>query len=333
MATKGADGGDRYPWHDAQWTVLMREPGRLAHALLLRGQSGLGKNAFAKRLACALLCTQPRPDAESCGVCKSCTLYAAGTHPDLALIEPPEEGKAIVVDQVRALVHFATTRPHTADRKVVIISPAEAMNLNAANSLLKVLEEPPLGNVLILVSSEPAKLPPTVKSRCQRVDFNAPPRERGLAWLTTQTAELPDTAVALALAGGAPLRALALAESDFLRNRAELFADILALTSKQADPVSCAARWQRIGAALCLGWFQGLVADLVKLAMLGREFVTLANADLASDLHVITERLNLQRLYRFADTLAEARSLLATPVDDLLLLEGILIGWTRVTQE
>ncbi|MFQ6023294.1 MAG: DNA polymerase III subunit delta' [Acidiferrobacterales bacterium] len=333
MALDKADSEGPYPWHCTQWAALTRDPMRLSHALLLRGQPGLGKYAFAKRLARALLCARSGQGLKACGLCKSCRLYAAGTHPDFAPIEPAEEGRAITVDQVRALVAFATTRPHTADRKVVIIRPADAMNLNAANSLLKVLEEPPLGNVLILISSEPAKLPATVRSRCQRVDFKPPSHQDAIAWLEAQSPDCPGVGLLLELAGGAPLRALELAEADFLRHRHELFADICALSGQEADPVSCAARWHRIGTVPCLGWLQGLIADLVKLAMASGESIGVTNADLASDLHTMSERLNLQRLYWFADTLAETRDLLTTPVDDLLLLEDILIGWTRLTRE
>jgi DNA polymerase III subunit delta' len=321
----------RFPWHQQPWVRLLRERARLAHALLLNGQSGLGKQQFAERLAQALLCAQPGDTAEACGTCRQCRLLAAGTHPDLARLEPLEEGKAITVDQVRALIEFATTRPHSAARKVTIISPAESMNINAANSLLKLLEEPPLGSVFILVSNRPALLPATVRSRCQRVDFRVPPRDAALTWLAAQGVAAGEAEILLDLAGGAPLQALA--ESDFLRERDRLLEDIEALVAGDGDPVISAARWHKLGAGRCFAWLAGAVTDLIKLVMTAGEGVRLVNADLALRLQALAQGLNLKRLYAFADALTEARGLVTSPVDNLLLLEDILIRWMSVRQK
>ncbi len=320
-----------FPWHQQPWTTLLRERSRVAHALLLNGQVGLGKRQFAERVAQALLCAEPGDTADACGTCRQCRLLAAGTHPDLARVEPLEEGKVITVDQVRALTAFVTTRPHSAERKVTIICPAESMNINAANSLLKLLEEPPLGSVLILVSDRPAMLPATVRSRCQRVDFRVPTREAALSWLAGQGVAGGEAQILLNLAGGAPLQALA--ESDLLRERERLLADIEALSAREGDPVMLAARWHKLGAARCLAWLAGAVTDLIKLAMVDGQSADLINADLALRLQALGQGLNLKQLYGFADALAEARGLLASPVDNLLLLEDILIRWMSVRQK
>jgi DNA polymerase-3 subunit delta' len=322
---------DRLPWHDALWQGVAHDRERLPHALLITGQPGLGEQAFAERLARALLCAES--NIEACGACRECQMLAAGTHPDLTHIEPLEEGKAIVVDQVRALINFATTRPHSAHHKVTIISPAERMNLNAANSLLKLLEEPPLGNIMMLTSDRPTALPATIRSRCQRLHLKTPARDDALAWLTTQGAPASSAELAIDLAGGAPLQALGLLASEFIDERSALFADMETLAARDSDPVACAGRWHTLGAGLCLVWLQGVVADLIKLALAGAEHGRLANADLASRLHTLTQGLNLKKLYGFADAVAEARALLASPVDSLLLLEDILIRWINIRQQ
>src|SRR5689334_184900 len=122
---------ERYPWHEQTWAQLARAPDQLPHALLLHGAEGLGKRAFAWRLAQYLLCIRPN-GAEACGACASCTRFAAGTHPDLLVIKPLGDAAIISVDQVRELRDFVVLKPHTSRRKLVLIEPAEVMNLNAA---------------------------------------------------------------------------------------------------------------------------------------------------------------------------------------------------------
>lgn len=155
---------DAYPWQDALWQQLAGRT-QHAHAYLLHGPAGIGKRALAERLMARLLCQQPA-GLDACGQCKSCYLLAAGTHPDNYILEPEEADKAIKVDQVRDLVSFVVQTAQLAGRKVVLVEPTESMNINAANALLKSLEEPSGQTVLLLISHQPSRLLPTVKSRC-----------------------------------------------------------------------------------------------------------------------------------------------------------------------
>jgi DNA polymerase-3 subunit delta' len=206
------------------------------------------------------------------------------------------------------------------------------MNTNAANSLLKILEEPPLGNIFILVSHRPAKLPATIRSRCSQIEFKPPPRDDGVEWLQTQKVSVEDAVVLLGLAGGAPLRALELDQTGVIDQREQLLIDLEALRGG-ADVVACAAHWQKIGAEFSLAWLQRLVADMVKIHMIPQPESILANHDLVCRLQGLGEGLDLKQLYGFADAVSEARDLLAGPVDNLLLLEDILILWVRVTRK
>ncbi len=320
---------ERYPWHDALWSVLARQFEQLPHALLLQGRPGLGKHDFAVQLAQALLCQQAR-DGVACGQCHSCRLFAAGTHPDLAAVGLVEDARSITVDQIRALGDFLSLRPHTAARKVVIISPAEAMNINAANSLLKLLEEPPLGSMLLLVTSHPARLPATIRSRCAHLLFRLPAPAVGQAWLQTRSLG-GDGATLLDLAGGAPLLAETLAREEFPQLRANLLQDLTALSQGREHPVVCAARWKGLGTGRILGWLHGFTADQIKLQM-GAPASALRNPELVSSGTQKKNKYKISELYGFIDAILEKYRQLNSPLDELLMLEDILIRWVRLSR-
>lgn len=321
---------ERYPWHDALRSTLTRQSDRLPHALLLHGRPGLGKHAFAVQLAQSLLCAQPR-EGVACGQCRGCQLFSSGTHPDLSIVERLEDAKVITIDQIRALGDFLSLRPHTATRKVVIISPAEAMNLNAANSLLKLLEEPPLGSILLLVTSHPARLPATIRSRCSHILFKSPAPEAGLAWLQSRTGGKGRPESLLYLAGGAPLLAEALAQEGFPETRAKLLQDMEALRLGRDEPVACAARWKSLGTGRCLGWLYGFVSDLIKVQM-GVPASMLVNPEIFSPQNQAKNIYKINDLYNFIDAIAEYYRLLGSPLDELLMLEDVLIRWSRLSR-
>src|SRR5690606_724229 len=145
---------------------------------------------------------------------------AAGSHPDLRMVQP-EERRNIVVDQIRETIEFLGKTAQQGGGKVIVIDPAEAMNVNAANALLKGLEEPAPGNLLLLVTQQGALLPATVRSRCQILQIPSPGRRVAATWLAERTAG-GQVDTLLDLADGAPLRALALADEDARRERTQL---------------------------------------------------------------------------------------------------------------
>jgi len=201
-----------HPWQQEQWQRLVRNrrADRLPHALLVAGPGGTGLRAFAEAWTQALLCSA-HVEAAPCGECRGCRLYGAGTHPDALPIEPSEAGKAISIDAIRALgERLALTGSEST--KVALIDPAEALTGAAANSVLKTLEEPPGGSHLVLVSRRVARLPATVRSRCQRVSFGLPDHDTGVQWLHAQGIDAADAW--LARAGGAPVLARDYARAD-----------------------------------------------------------------------------------------------------------------------
>lgn len=322
----------QYPWHDALWAATTADLGRLPHALLLQGAPGLGKQAFAQRLTASLLCAQPGANAMACGRCHGCHLLAAGNHPDFMLLVPAEDKRSIVIDQVRELGTFFALRPHTATRKVALLTPADGMNLSAANSLLKILEEPPLGSVLLLVANQPARLPATIRSRCQRVQFAVPEREQALDWLGQQAG--PNAALLLDLAGGAPLQALNLAKSDFPGERATLLRDLDQLLGRAGDPLACAQHWKGVGAATTLTWLMGFVSDLLRCSMLAEGSGRCLNPEAAAFLIKHKKVLYLNKLFIYLDVIYKYKNMLyGGSLDELLLLEDALIRWRQMGRE
>ncbi|MDR2365865.1 MAG: DNA polymerase III subunit delta' [Zoogloeaceae bacterium] len=230
--------------HTESWMRLQKWRARLPHALLLSGERGLGKLDFAFAFAASLLCEAPHAEeGAACGECLACRWFSQGNHPDFRLLQPAalriEEagedkskagkmdsaddkvdktdkeksargGQQIVIDQIRELDEFLCVGTHRQKTRVILIHPAERLNREAANALLKMLEEPPQDTLFLLVSSEPMRLAPTLRSRCQNLRLPLPKAAVGEAFLAS--AGLRDAATWLALAGGAPLLALRLAE-------------------------------------------------------------------------------------------------------------------------
>ena len=184
--------------------------GRMPHALLLHGADGLGKERFAATLAAALLCGRPAPDLMPCGACADCLLSRAGSHPDLHWLRRPEDRKSIGVDAVRDACEQLGMTSLRGGYRVAIVSPADLMTTSAQNAFLKTLEEPAPRTVLVLVTARPSRLAATLRSRCQRIEIPRPTEADGLAWLRSQLGLEPPRDL-LALAGGAPLRAVVLA--------------------------------------------------------------------------------------------------------------------------
>ncbi len=317
------------PWHDALWAQLRKgaAQGRFPHALLLGGPPGIGKQALAARLAAWLLCQRPG-EAGACGGCPACQWHAAGSHPDFRRLAPPEGKQQILVEQVRELSARLSLKAHGEGRKVAVIAPAEAMNPAAANSLLKTLEEPTDNTVLILVSDRPGRLMATIRSRCQ--PLRLPPPDPGQAgdWLAAQG--VADPRLALELAGGAPLRALALVESGELEQRSVWAGEFEALVRGRTSPVALAGRWQQAEGLAPLDWLASWAGDMIRLV--SGATGGLRNADLGERLAALAQGVGARRLFELLDLTQRARRLRETSVNPQLLLEEVLHEWSRAAR-
>jgi len=317
-----------YPWQQSQWQLLQeaRNQERLPHAILLTGPQGLGKGDFAETLAQSLLCEHPLATGP-CGECRYCQLYQAGSHPDLTRIEPLEGKKAIAVDQVRGLAHFMSLTSQYEQYRAVIIRPAEAMNINASNSLLKTLEEPSAKTVLILVSHQPAQLPATIRSRCQEISFGAAQPEEAKAWLSERLGpDRADLDLLLALADQAPLRAEQLSQDSLLDARMELFNAFEQLGGMQVSPVAMAKTAVNDGAEWCLQCLYSWSVDMVRLKSSAQP-PSLFNPDLQGRLLKLGDLVDARQLLKLQDEIAQAKGDLAGNVNPNLVMESLFIKW------
>ncbi|MET0506002.1 MAG: DNA polymerase III subunit delta', partial [Luteibacter sp.] len=233
----------------------------LPHARRLAGPAGLGKRDFLAAFVKGLLCQNPS-DGAPCGVCRSCQLVAAGTHPDVVTLtfglrKDGVTRSEIVVDQIRDLSQRLAMSSQFGGWQVATVDPADAMNAAAANALLKTLEEPTPATLLVLVADEPARLPATIRSRCQRIDFLVPSREVSMAWL--RAVGVADAPAALDAAGGNPGMARTWAADGALKQRAEVRNDLKALAAGRGDAMEVIKRWQAAQPARYL-WFAAQAA-------------------------------------------------------------------------
>jgi len=246
-----------YPWQQSQWHNISQQiqQQRLPHALILTGVQGLGKLSLANHIVATILCENSQ--VEACGSCHSCQLFIAGSHPDHTFIEPEEPGKQIKIEQIRHLKNKQQLTPTVANWKTVIIAPADAMNISANNSLLKLLEEPQNNTLLILVSAQAEQLPITILSRCQKICQHSPPSDVATDWLQQQISiDEQQISVLLPLAKGAPIAALALHELSLVAILQQLDSDFESLLQGKANPVILAKQWLQYDLLMVFNYLQ-----------------------------------------------------------------------------
>lgn len=331
-----------YPWQAEIWRRLTDDKRQLPHALLLQGRSGIGKFAFARTLAQALLCEMPQPTGLPCGQCLACGWFSQGNHPDFRLLESEaarvpdsvaeasgddrqknrKPSKYITIEQIRELSGIINLTTHRHGLRVILIHPAEAMNANAANALLKTLEEPPPRTLFILVSHQPQRLLPTVLSRCLKIAMPTPAPDVALKWLQDQGVSA--SSAYLAQAGYAPLDALKLCHEEYQAQRRDFLSQLA--KPRTIDPIKLAEQSEKIDLADIADWLQKWTYDLISHAMGAK---IRYQPDFEKELHELSEGIDLLKLLAYERELLGARQTLQHPLNSQLLVEQLLLSYTR----
>ena len=323
-----------FTWIESSLAQLAELRGRLPHALLVRGPDGVGQFELAMAFAQFVLCEQPASDGRYCQRCAACTWFEQGSHPDFRLLQPErlmgeddDEGEAtadpkkksdqIKIAQVRDLQRFLSVGTHRAGFRVIVVRPADAMNIPTQNALLKSLEEPPPETLFLLVTSSPHKLLPTIRSRCQSIAVGRPDPDQAAQWLESQNIDNPMRL--LALAGGAPLRALLLNENEPARRRL-----LEQLNDPGFDLIAASESCLAVEPAVAVGWLQRWAYDLLsqRLAGLSRYHLTPDQG-----IPAVAARCDPAKAASFLRMLAKANSLAQHPLNPRLFFEDILIQY------
>ena len=314
-----------YPWQEKQWqrSINYVHSQRLAHAILVSGPSAIGKLEFSMSFMQWMNCTQPTIEKYACGECKNCHLFKARTHPDVRMINVDEVTDQIKVDDIREINRFMSLSQQYGKYKIVCINCADHMNINAANALLKTLEEPPENSILFLVTHRADRLLATIKSRCQIWKFKTPEKSESLQWLGQQIKHA-DWDTLLSVSGDRPLLALELHETGLGEERATFYSYIDNLLCQKEKVTDLSAKLQNEELERLVIWQQAWCADLVRCHY-QKEPVTLENPDIRRTLHSLVGRVDLQSLFQYLDKLIELHRFSKAPLNKRLFIEDMLI--------
>ena len=324
-----------YSWHTEHYQQLVERSEALPHALLFKGPPGIGKRDFARALAKGLLCEKPAAPISACGECQACHWFETGNHPDFRLLQPEivestedaepvdkKKKRDISVAQVRSLSDFINISAHRSGAKVVLIHPVEAMNVNAANALLKSLEEPPPNTYFLLVADRPHLLPATIRSRCQQIALRPPTVDEAALWLSKRGISQPE--LALAQASGAPLLAVELDTPEYWASRQQ-FLD--GLSAREFDPLALAERLAAHPIPELINWLQRWSFDLANISF-GQKLRY--NPDRKDALFAAVKHMKKLEILRFHRELVRFQRIVNHPLNPRLVLEDLMLRYAQL---
>jgi DNA polymerase III subunit delta' len=339
-----------YSWQREIWQRLTQNLllQLRCHALLLKGQQGIGKFDFARYLAKSMLCANPTHEHKACDACQSCGWFEQDGHPNYYQVLPEalsgmvnetaenigaedkssnvkskkKASQQISVDQIRKLTDFVYMSGHQHGYKIILIYPSEMMNNAAANALLKKLEEPPAHVLFILVTHHPQHLLPTIRSRCQQITMPAPDIDTSIDWLKQQAVNNPQAC--LSAAGLAPLTALQFSESELFAQH-EQFVQQISVPS-QLNPIVLADAIQQLDLSTVVGWLQKWCYDLVSYQTSGK-IRYYRHQQVA--IKALAKQIDIQAVIAYSRALNTHQQLSHHPLNARLFLEEIFVSYVQ----
>jgi DNA polymerase-3 subunit delta' len=331
-----------YPWQEAAWQQLQTLRARMPHAILFHGAAGTGKADFIEHFAQSLLCENAGPGGHACGECVSCGWFGQQNHPDFRRVRPEsfedevtgdgEEGeekkaakskapsKEIKIEQIRQLADFMNISTHRQGLRVVVLYPAEALNMPASNALLKTLEEPPPGTVFLLSSNSLDRLLPTILSRCRKFALPMPSHDEALAWLKAQG--VADADSWLREQGGAPLAALAQSESGS-REEMDVLLQMLGHPSVEAA-LRAADKLQKVPLSSLVSWLQRWLYDMFSYKLSGNiRYYPRYRKELAG----LADKVHTAKVMAAIKSVNERRAIADHPLSPKLFIEDMLLDY------
>jgi DNA polymerase-3 subunit delta' len=295
--------------------------GRIPHSLLLLSVPGLGAEALAHWVTGLALCesSDPRP----CGVCPSCLLLRADSHPDVHVVRLEEDAQQIKVDQVRELIESLALKSYRGGFKVAVIEGAEALNANGANAFLKTLEEPTANTVLIMIARPNHRLPATIASRCLRIHLRAPDKQVALAWLDAHSPTKRNWSAALAVAGGAPLQAMAMEAAGLDALHEDMQKSMAQLATGAVDVTLLCENWSRSNPGLRIIWLENWITQRIQAVVADPN-----SAQSAEPVRLPSALLKpkIRALFELLDAARDIRRFASTGMNLQLALEALLLG-------
>jgi DNA polymerase-3 subunit delta' len=306
-------------WFDAaqQEIAAAIQAGRLSHGILIHEDPGAGGLELAHWITQRVNCTDPA--RAPCGECQSCRWIAAGQHPDVTQLSPEGDSKQIVIQVVRELSADLALTAHSKGYKVAIVAPADSMNPFAANALLKTLEEPPARTLVLLVTSQPSRLLPTLRSRCSKLRLVAPSRAVAADWLAAGRGAGP-WAEALEATGAGPFTLLDADPTELAKLRADTVKTLQDIGTGSLQPPAVADRWARGDLGTRLACLESWVTERILQSGPKRDVTHLSGEGLP---------LNICRLFEFSDAIRDMRRLAPTSINKTMAVEALLWRWAR----
>lgn len=318
--------GQVYPWQQQVWENLTGLFPKMGHGLLFFGKQGCGKEAFAQQFVAWILCQQRDVQSQPCGECSSCQWLKSDTHPNYVYISTDEENKKqnakIKIEKIRDLLPFVQ---QTVDGwRVIVIEPAEALNIASSNALLKTLEEPGDRIVIILLADHYLKLPATIRSRLQHFALDRIDAAQATAYLQQHLPDLDANKQQLLmnLSNQMPLQALQLAQAEWLEQRTDFLKDWYKLVTQKHMPMAIATKWNKALSFTDFSqMFEYLLCDLICVKL----NQSIKNLDLSTALQHLAEQYDLESLFGLYAELQQAKPMLEQNVQSNLVLDQLCI--------